>query len=104
MQASAKCSIDLDRGARGCGIGKELLTALVGAAARPRLLEAVSRVFPFNAASRAVCRACGFREVGVYEKHAQLDGTWMDVVIVERLIGENIRRRSAHADVPIGSR
>ena len=34
--------------------------------------------------------ACGFREVGVYEKHAQLDGRWLDVVIVERLIPENI--------------
>jgi len=28
----------------------------------------------------------GFREVGIYEKHAQLDGVWRDVVIVERLI------------------
>ena len=28
----------------------------------------------------------GFREVGVYEKHGQLDGVWRDVVIVERLL------------------
>jgi phosphinothricin acetyltransferase len=47
-------------------------------------------VFAFNAASRALCRACGFREVGIYEKHGQLDGHWLDVVIVERLIAENI--------------
>ena len=32
-----------------------------------------------------LCRL-GFREVGVYEKHAQLDGVWRDVVIVERLL------------------
>jgi L-amino acid N-acyltransferase YncA len=32
----------------------------------------------------------GFREVGIYEKHARLDGEWRDVVIVERLIPENI--------------
>jgi RimJ/RimL family protein N-acetyltransferase len=50
----------------------------------------VSRVFPFNTASRALCRACGFREVGVYEKHGRLDGQWLDVVIVERLIAENL--------------
>jgi phosphinothricin acetyltransferase len=31
----------------------------------------------------------GFREVGVYRKHARLDGVWRDVVIVERLIPEN---------------
>jgi phosphinothricin acetyltransferase len=28
----------------------------------------------------------GFREVGTYLKHAQLDGVWKDVVIVERLL------------------
>ena len=32
--------------------------------------------------------AVGFREVGVYERHARLDGEWRDCVIVERLIGE----------------
>jgi phosphinothricin acetyltransferase len=26
----------------------------------------------------------------VYEKHGCLDGTWIDVVIVERLIAENL--------------
>jgi phosphinothricin acetyltransferase len=33
--------------------------------------------------------AFGFREVGTYEKHAQLDGVWRDVVIIERLIPAN---------------
>jgi phosphinothricin acetyltransferase len=44
----------------------------------------------FNTASRALCQAVGFREVGIYEKHGRLDGRWLDVVIVERLIPENI--------------
>jgi phosphinothricin acetyltransferase len=30
--------------------------------------------------------ALGFREVGVYEKHGQMDGVWRDVVIVEKLL------------------
>jgi phosphinothricin acetyltransferase len=46
----------------------------------------VSRVFVENTASRALLCRLGFREVGVYEKHAQLDGVWRDVVIVERLL------------------
>jgi phosphinothricin acetyltransferase len=50
----------------------------------------VSRIFPFNTASRALCRSCGFREVGVYEKHGRLDDRWLDVVIVERLIPGNL--------------
>jgi phosphinothricin acetyltransferase len=48
----------------------------------------VSRVFPENTASLSLCRRLGFREVGVYERHARLDGVWRDVVIVERLLGE----------------
>jgi L-amino acid N-acyltransferase YncA len=30
----------------------------------------------------------GFREVGTYQRHGKLDGTWRDCVIVERLLGE----------------
>jgi L-amino acid N-acyltransferase YncA len=44
----------------------------------------VSRVFVENLASRGLLRTLGFREVGVYERHAKLDGAWRDVVIVER--------------------
>jgi L-amino acid N-acyltransferase YncA len=85
----AEFSIYLDRDARGRGAGRTLLDALVDTAREYGYWKLVSRIFPFNAASRALCRACGFREVGVYEKHASLDGKWMDVVIVERLIPEN---------------
>ncbi|HTI37749.1 MAG TPA: arsinothricin resistance N-acetyltransferase ArsN1 family A [Vicinamibacterales bacterium] len=86
----AEFSIYLDRDARGRGIGRELLDALIAAAAARGYWKLVSRIFPFNAASRALCRSCGFREVGVYEKHGRLDGQWLDVVIVERLIDENL--------------
>ena len=88
----AEFSIYLDRAARGRGVGRQLLTALVDAARDRGYWKLVSRIFPFNAASRALCRACGFREVGVYEKHGRLDGEWLDVVIVERLIPENLDR------------
>lgn len=87
----AEFSIYLERAARGKGIGRQLLTTLIEAARARRYWKLVSRVFPFNAGSRALCRACGFREVGVYEKHGQLDGEWLDVVIVERVIPDNLR-------------
>lgn len=86
----AEFSVYLDRAARGRGVGRQLLDALVRTAGEYGYWKLVSRVFPFNTASRALCRACGFREVGVYEKHGRLDGHWMDVVIVERLIQENL--------------
>jgi L-amino acid N-acyltransferase YncA len=83
-------SIYLAREARGKGLGRPLLNALIDAARERGAWKLVSRIFPFNTASRALCRQCGFREVGVYEKHGQLDGRWLDVVIVERLIPENL--------------
>ena len=88
-------SIYLDRAARGRGVGRQLLDALIGVARERGYWKLVSRIFPFNTASRSLCRSCGFREVGVYEKHAQLDGQWIDVVIVERLILENLKSRGA---------
>jgi L-amino acid N-acyltransferase YncA len=86
----AEFSIYLDSVARGRGVGRVLLGALVDAARSSGFCKLVSRIFPFNTASRALCRACGFREVGVYEKHGRLDGQWLDVVIVERVIPENL--------------
>jgi L-amino acid N-acyltransferase YncA len=80
----------LDHTARRRGVGRRLVEALVEAARERGYWKLVSRIFPFNTASRALCRACGFREVGVYEKHGCLGGQWLDVVIVERLIPENL--------------
>jgi phosphinothricin acetyltransferase len=83
-------SIYLTSSARRRGVGKTLLLALIEAARARGYWKILSRVFPFNAASRALCRSCGFREVGVYEKHAVLDGRWLDAVIVERLIEQPV--------------
>ena len=67
------------------------MDALIKACGSAGIWKLLSRVFVENAASRRLLASVGFREVGVYEKHAQLDGRWRDVVIVERLIPENIR-------------
>ena len=100
----AEFSIYLDRGERGKGIGRELLMALVDAARTQGYWKLVSRIFPDNAASRAVCVACGFREVGVYEAHGCLDGQWRDVVIVERLIRENLTQPRSTDIIDLRSR
>jgi L-amino acid N-acyltransferase YncA len=73
----------------GRGVGRLLMEGLIVAATERGFWKLVSRVFTFNAASRALCRAVGFRDVGIYERHGYLDGDWRDVVVVERLIPEN---------------
>ena len=75
---------------RSRGVGDLLVAALISEAGRMGLWKLLSRIFPFNEASRGLCRKHGFREVGIYEKHARLDGRWLDVVIVERLIAANV--------------
>lgn len=76
--------------ARGQGLGDALMTAFIPACEAAGLWKLVSRIFPENTASRALCKRHGFREVGVYEKHGRLEGTWRDVVIVERLLEANL--------------
>jgi L-amino acid N-acyltransferase YncA len=85
----ADFSIYLHPRARGSGVGRALLQALIDEAAARGFWKLLSRVFPENRASRALCARLGFREVGRHERHARLDGQWRDVVLVERLIPQN---------------
>jgi L-amino acid N-acyltransferase YncA len=82
----AEYSIYIAPSTQGRGIGMTLLEAFFKACENVGIWKLVSRIFPENAASRALCRKTGFREVGIYEKHAQLDGQWRDVIIVEKRI------------------
>jgi L-amino acid N-acyltransferase YncA len=87
----AEFSVYVSRHARGRGAGTVAMRALIDAARGAGIWKLLSRIFIENTASRRLMAAMGFREVGIYEKHAKLDGQWRDVVIVERLIPENLR-------------
>lgn len=82
-------SVYVAASARGQRVGDALMASFVDACASSGIWKILSRIFPENSASRSLCARHGFREVGTYERHAQLDGVWRDVVIVERLIREN---------------
>lgn len=83
----AEFSVYVARDHRGRGVGRRALEALIEESGKAGLHKLVSRIFPENVASRAACRAAGFREVGVYKAHGQLEGVWKDCVIVERVVG-----------------
>lgn len=82
----AEHSVYVARAARGRGAGRAALQALCGVYAARGFWKLCSRILAENAASIALHERCGFRVVGVYRRHAQLDGTWRDCVIVERLL------------------
>jgi L-amino acid N-acyltransferase YncA len=83
-----EASIYVDREARGSGVGRLLFEALCDAAAARGYWKLVGLLFPTNAASVALVRAVGCREVGVHHRHGQLDGEWRDVLLVERGLGQ----------------
>ena len=82
----AEHSVYVARAARGTGAGRAALEALCRAYAERGFWKIVSRIFPENTASLALHERCGFRVVGVYRRHGQLEGQWRDCVIVERLL------------------
>jgi len=82
----AEFSIYISESARGNGVGAKLLAALLLSAKDIGFNKVLSRIFTFNHASLALCKKLGFRQVGVYERHGQLNGKWLDVVIVEKLL------------------
>lgn len=80
-------SVYVDDAARGRGAGRALLDALIHSTEAAGIWTIQSAVFPENAASRALHRAAGFREVGIRERigrHAAAGNRWRDVVFLER--------------------
>src|SRR5262245_25953904 len=64
----ADFSVYVGREARGRGLGRAAVEALVSACERRGYWKLLSRIFPENEASLALCRSVGFREVGVYKR------------------------------------
>src|SRR5262249_17442598 len=82
----AEFGVYVARDHRGKGAGRQAMLALFDAARSRGFWKLLSRIFVENSASRALMKSVGFREVGIYEKHGQLDGVWRDCVIVEKLL------------------
>ena len=95
----ADFSIYVGREARGAGIGKALLAALIERARDLGYHKLVLAAFPHNEAGMRLYSHFGFREVGVYREQGLLDGAWVDVVIMERLLDESsVVSRQSEAD------
>jgi phosphinothricin acetyltransferase len=80
----AEESVYVAERARGRGIGRALLEALVTGSERDGIWTLQAGIFPENRASLALHHACGFRTVGIRERIGRLDGAWRDVVLLER--------------------
>jgi phosphinothricin acetyltransferase len=80
----AEVSVYVASDARGQGVGRKLLEGLIRQSEQCGLWTLQAGIFPENAASVALHKRCGFREVGVRERIGRLKGVWRDVVLLER--------------------
>jgi L-amino acid N-acyltransferase YncA len=83
----AEVSVYVAERARGRGVGRALLDALVERTERDGVWTLQAGVFPENTASLVLHRRAGFRVVGIRERLGKLDGSWRDVVLLERRSG-----------------
>jgi L-amino acid N-acyltransferase YncA len=79
-------SVYIHRAFRGKGIGQKLLDALENAAVENGFYKLVLFTFPFNGLGQGLYRKAGFREVGTFYNQGMLDGEFVDVMAMEKLL------------------
>ena len=77
-------SVYVGEEARGHGVGRALLDAVIASAEAVGIWTIQAGVFPENTASVRAHEAVGFRVVGRRERLGKLDGVWRDVLLLER--------------------
>jgi L-amino acid N-acyltransferase YncA len=70
--------------ARGHGIGRTLLEALISQSEAAGIWTIQTGIFPENEASVRLHERVGFRVVGVRERLGKHHGAWRDVLLLER--------------------
>ena len=80
----AEVTVYVTESARGKGIGRALLEALIAESEKNDIWTLQASIFPENTASVELHLRCGFREVGRRERIAKLKGVWRDTILFER--------------------
>src|ERR1700752_2438998 len=77
-------SVYVDQSARGSGVGRELLEALVSSTEQAGVWTIQTGIFPENEGSVRLHERAGFEIVGRRRRLGQLNGKWRDVLLLER--------------------
>ena len=80
----AEASLYVAAEARGRGVGRRLLEALIASSERHGIWTLQGGTFPENTASIRLQLACGFRIIGRRKRVAQHHGRWRDTILTER--------------------
>ncbi|MEH7439574.1 arsinothricin resistance N-acetyltransferase ArsN1 family A [Neobacillus drentensis] len=82
----ADLSVYIKREFRGVGIGGKLLSSIEGLAKENDFHKIVLFTFPFNGLGQGLYKKKGFREVGVFHNQGKLDGEFVDVMAMEKIL------------------
>ena len=82
----ADLSVYVARMHRGCGVGSLLLAELERYAIDGAFHKIVLHALDTNELGKHLYRKTGFVEVGVFKEHGSLDGRYVDVVAMEKLL------------------
>lgn len=82
----ADFSIYVAREWRGRGLGRTLLSHLIDEARAIGFHKLVLAALPSNTTGVALYERAGFRTVGIYREQGRLDGRWVDIIIMEKIL------------------
>lgn len=85
-QYVADLSVYVERQRRGKGVGAKLLQTISRLGQELEYHKIVLSAFPFNTAGIRLYERHGFTTVGIYKEMGQLDGHWVDTIIMEKLL------------------
>jgi phosphinothricin acetyltransferase len=82
----ADISVYVARQVRGKGVGSVLLPELEVHARRIGYHKMVLAGFPWNMSGTRLYASCGFEVVGTYHEQGLIDGKWVDVILMEKIL------------------
>jgi len=70
----------------GRGVGRQVLTHLLGVARESGFHSVIARIEASSTASRALHAACGFELVGIEREVGRKFGRWLDVAVMQHML------------------
>jgi len=86
----ADLSVYVARNARGTGVGSTLLGELEKRAKKNAFHKIVLFTFTSNTGGQGLYRKLGYREVGVFHEQGTLNGQFMDVMAMEKILKPSV--------------
>ena len=83
---TAEDSIYVAPSSRGQGVGRTLLTELLGFGAGHGFHSVIARIVGDHEASIALHRGCGFELIGIEREVGRKFGRWLDVALMQRML------------------